>query len=307
MNPLFNALVHHTHAVVRRDEAYIACPECGKESSPMNVHFSFSPRGAFCFSCGYKAGLRSMARKVGLVDDRPYTAPAHRSEPERKPASWLPSAPSLVDHYRANPGAWQAWQAYKPVSRGDFERCRLGLGVLPASKCRHDRLIVPIYSGTEIRGLRGRAIDCACGKWLAPGGTNIGLYPLYNEPALNSGCIVWIVENPVDALLLTERTAYVGVATYSVAYWYDAWTEALRSARPELVVIAYDQDLPGNGGAGRRDEFIRDWLRSHPRVPEPAGPRLTNRLRAAGLPAVLYDWGRAPVKTDIGSLLMGAA
>jgi hypothetical protein len=159
-----------------------------------------------------------------------------------------------------------------------------------------------------IVGLRGRAIGCKCAKWLAPGGTNLQLYPLYNEAALRPGCVVWIVENPIDALLLTARTDFVGVASYSVAYWQDRWTAALQAAQPELVVVAYDQDLPGNGGAARRREFEHEWLKTHPRLPTwSAGPKLANRLQAAKLPAVLFDWGKAPHKMDIGSLIMAGA
>jgi hypothetical protein len=111
------------------------------------------------------------------------------------------------------------------------------------------------------------------------------------------------VENPVDALMLTERTPFVGVATYSVSYWRPHWTELLRAARPEYIIVAYDNDVPGNGGDERRDEFVRDWLRTHPRVPDPAGPRLANALQRDGLPAHLYRWGQAENKTDVGSLL----
>lgn len=305
MDPLFNALVNHTHAVTRRDEAFIACPACGKESTPANVHFSFSPRGAFCFSCGFKASLPGLAKQLGL-ETGVYNAPVRPQEAPRAPASWLAEIEHLIGTYVRHGRSWELWQSYKPVSRAAYERMRLGVGVLPASKCHHERLIVPIYSGTMCVGLRGRQLGCSCGKWLAPGGTQINLYPLYNEQALRPGCVVWIVENPVDALLLTERTPYAGVATYSVAYWQEHWTETLKAARPELIVVGYDQDLPGGGGAARRQEFIREWLKTRPRVPPAAGPRLTNRLREAGLPAYLFDWGNAPLKTDIGSLLMGA-
>lgn len=306
MDDLFADLVHHTRAAAdRHGEHHFTCPECGSESTPRHPKCSFNARGWHCFVCGAGGGLKGLAKRLGLEDNRPYTAPVRPQEARRKPVLRLHDAERMIEEFHAHRASWSAWQAYKPVSRGSFERMRLGLGVLPLSRCKHERLIVPIYSGTEVRGLRGRAIACDCGKWLAPAGTQIGLYPLYNDAALGQGAVVWIVENPVDALLLSERTPYVGVATYSVAYWQDHWTETLRAARPELVVVAYDNDLPGCGGAERRGEMIRDWLKTHPRVPDPAGPKLATRLRAAGLPAALFDWGRAPAKADIGTLLMG--
>ncbi len=307
MDDLFTALVRHTHAVVdtRHGEYHLACPECGSESSPKHPKCSFSARGWNCFVCGAHGSLRNLAKRVELDDGR-YNAPVCPQEARRAPATWLGIAEHLIQTYVLHPRAWELWQAYKPVSRQDFERRGLGVGVLPQSKCKHERLIVPIFDGTMVVGLRGRAIDCDCGKWLTPKDTNIDLYPLYNEDSLRPGCVVWIGENPADSLLLTRRTPYVGVATYSVAYWRERWERALIAARPEMVVVAYDQDLPGGGGAARREEFIQEWLKTHPRVPPAAGPRLVNRLRDIGLNAVLYDWGNAPLKTDIGSLLMGA-
>jgi hypothetical protein len=210
----------------------------------------------------------------------------------------------MIARYEAASGLLAAWAAYKPLCPETIRAHHLGLGVLPASKCRHPRLIVPIYRDGQPVGLRGRAIDCDCAKWLAPAGTVIADYPLYNQEALTSGHVVWITENPIDALMLTERTPYVGVATYSVSYWQDAWLGALQAAQPEAVVIAYDNDIPGNGGAAGRAEMERAWLQAHPRVPDPSGPKLANRLLAAGIPTALYDWGNAAPKSDIGSLLM---
>jgi hypothetical protein len=119
--------------------------------------------------------------------------------------------------------------------------------------------------------------------------------------------VIWIVENPVDALMLSERTEYAGVATYSVSYWTEAWTRRLIEAQPELVVVAFDNDLPGNGGSARRAEFEREWLKTHNLLPPSGGVKVVNRLLEAGLPATLYDWGNAPHKSDIGNLLMQEA
>lgn len=307
MDDLYTALVQHTKADVdRHGEAHIACPECGHTSSPRNPHCSFNERGFYCFVCGHKSGLKALAEKTGLETGR-YNTPIWRQESRRTPVLPTYDIERMIEQFEAHRASWRLWQAYKPVSRQAFYARRLGVGVLPMSQCKHERLIVPIIDGTMAVGLRGRAINCSCPKWLAPAGTDISLYPLYNEQALQSGCTVVIVENPVDALLMTDRTDYVGVACYSTTYWQERWTEALKAARPELVVVGLDNDLVGNGGALRRDEFIRTWRQAHDRVPEPRGPALANRLLEAGMKSMLFDWGRAEYKADIGSLVVAGA
>jgi ribosomal protein L37E len=310
---LLRQLIAKTGAISDRKqkEWHIPCPECGHESTPKDPHFSFSLAGAYCFVCGYKASLVGLARRLDCHAEAARPRPVRRPEPRKPDAlpAWMMNGEQLVRKYEQHPRRVDLWNSYKRLSRETIERMRLGVGVLPASRCKHERLIVPLYSGAMFVGLRGRALDCNCGaKWLAPGGTDVSLYPLYNEQALTPGCVVVVCENPVDALMVTERTPYIGVATYSVSYWQDAWTETLRKARPELVVIAYDNDLPGQGGGIRRAEMVREWLRTHKAVPKPAGPKLANTLIKAGLPAVLYDWpAGTPNKFDIGSLLAAGA
>ncbi len=304
MTDLFSSLIQHTRAVIdRTGEAHFTCPECGHGSSCNSPHCSFSTRGWHCFVCGAGGSLSDLAKRVEL-ENKLYNAPVRHQEAPRAPATWLGNAEYLCRQYEAHRDAQRLWWDYKPVPVGVFQAKRLGVGVLPASKCPHERLIVPIIDGTEIVGFRGRSLGCACGKWLAPGGTRIDLYPLYNEDQLRPGGIVWIVENPIDALLIQH---YTGVAIYSVSYWQERWERALLGARPQLVVVALDNDLVGNGGAARRDEFVRTWLEKHPRVPTPSGVKIVNRLRKIGINAVLYDWGSAEYKADIGSLIMEGA
>ena len=301
---LFTLLVTHTHAVVdRRGEAHINCPECGSESSPRNTKCSFSENGFFCFVCGYNCGLVKLADTLGLNigDYRPVKF-ARPEKPANRSASWLTGP--LVTQFAEHPRRNELWNSYKPITVETIERMSLGVGVLPHSRCKHERLIVPVWNGPQLVGLRGRQLDCDCGKWLASAGWSNDLAPLYNSESLGVGQVIWILENPVDALLLSERTEYAGVATYSVSYWTEAWTNRLIEAQPELVVVAYDQDLPGNGGAARRAEFEREWLKTHRVLPPSGGVKLVNRLLEAGLPATLYDWGRAEHKADIGNVLM---
>jgi len=303
---LFTELIQKTGATTdrKRQEWHITCPACGHESSPKNPHCSFSEHGWHCFSCGSGGSLKSLGRLLlGKIVDTVQLPYIDKKTPLRPSCGHLGA---FVTRFAEHPRRTELWSAYKPLSTATLDRMQLGVGILPYSRCRHERLIVPVWNGPELVGLRGRAIDCDCGKWLASAGWSIDLAPLYNSEQLRVGQVVWIVENPVDALMLSERTEYTGVATYSVSYWTEAWTRRLIEAQPELVIVAYVQDLPGNGGAARRAEFEREWLKDpkHKIIPVSGGVRLVNRLLEAGLPATLFDWGDAPNKSDIGSLLM---
>lgn len=313
---LFGELVHRLKARKdRHGEMHITCPLCGSESTPAHPKCSFNERGWHCFVCGAGGSLKNLAEKSDLqflentFTNRPQNTPKRPQEAPGRPQRWKAISEYLCSEFEASDGRFDAWLNYKPVSYANILAKRLGLGILPASRCHHPRLIVPIITD-RIVGFRGRQIACDCGKWLAPGGSDIeNEYPLYNAEALKPGCVVWIVENPIDALLVGQSTDYIGVATYSVAYWFDRWTGVLKAARPSLVVVAYDNDIPGNGGGRKRERMIGEWMTAHPgarKAPDPAGPRLANRLLAAGLNAVLFNWDRMPQVKDIGVLLQSA-
>jgi len=182
--------------------------------------------------------------------------------------------------------------------------------------------MVPFFSGGLVVGFRGRAVACDCGKWLSPSGSRIVLYNggrLLPPESRNRNAVfslgdcpdeVWarkklliIVENPIDALLIEEKTRHLAVATLGVSMWRQGWTKALKRAKPETVIIAFDNDLPGNGGAKRRKEFAAKWKEQHSvPPPEPAAERLRRRLADAEIKAWIYDWGWAEEKADVGLL-----
>lgn len=300
---MINQLIKKTNAVKdRKDEYHFTCPVCGKESSPQKPHCSFSTRGWFCFVCGSKGSIKQLAKMIG-VEAEGYTPPPVPTPDPAKPAYWMGNPVKWLTKYEGHPDRFDLWKAYKPISTRTIVKHRLGVGILPSSKCKHDRLIVPILYGSMLVGLRGRRIACNCAKWLTPGGTRLEFLPLYNQDALYPSCIVLVVENPVDALLITQQTDYVGVATYSTAYWREEWSQVLDAAKPGMVVVAYDNDLPGNGGGPRRGEFIAKYMQDHTRTPPAKGVDLVNKLLKTGTNALLFDWGRAEYKTDFGSLL----
>jgi hypothetical protein len=215
---------------------------------------------------------------------RPVLAP--RSEPDMwHPPYWARHATRHVMRFVGHPHKVQLWQAYKPLSRETIERRRLGVGVLPASRCEHPRLIVPVYEETELVALRGRRISCDCENWLMSAGSKKALYGLDD---LEHGCVVWVVENNVDRLLLEETYRGEGwcalsPTTGAMTRWPEEWIERLCIAEVEQVIVAFDNDEAG----------------------DKAGKRLVSELRRTRLHARRWEWpDDAPPKADIGWFLM---
>lgn len=299
------------HAVLQGDKRghdyHADCPFCGKPAARGQTHFSYSERGCTCFVCGNGGGLVKLARQLGQEATAVTHPPAAKVKPAKPPAAWLDNAGELVARYTAPPQRIALWQAYKPVSEAAIFNNNLGVGKLPSSQCQHTRLILPIYNEAgQVVCLRGRRLDCDCPKWLASGGWTLNALPLYNLVRMPEGGVLWVVENPVDALLIGQFTPYTGAATLSVSYWRDEWAAAIVAKQPSLVVVAYDNDLPGNGGAWGRDRFVTEWLETakSQTIPQARGVMVVNSLLGAGINAVLYDWKDAPHKADIGSLIM---
>jgi hypothetical protein len=304
MNGLFGILLQlHGVRPDRHGEAHVTCPFCGKEPKPGQVHFSFSERGGKCFVCGQSASLVRLAELWGHEAPRPMPALAKRPKPAPLPSrDWA----ALVAQYAANPRRLEAWASYKPLPESVIRARRLGLGAFPnrLSKCQHERLMVPLFENGRCVGIRGRSLGCGCGKWLSPLGSRCTLYNA-EHLARARGKVVFVVENPIDALMLELfHSDIVAVATLGVSMWQDAWTDLLRRCGARRVVVAYDNDVPGNGGTAAARAA---WLARHGSLPTPAGIRLVNRLLEAGIPARLYDWGDAPVGADIGSILQRSA
>jgi hypothetical protein len=291
---LFDALASHVRVQPdRQGEVWIACPSCGAKQK----HFSFSARGAHCHKCGYSPALKALAEQLGLRDQRPYAAPREVERPRPAPKPWQAQADLLARNYAQTPGAAQAWAAYKPISPETRLAHLLGLGVVPSCKCRHPRLIVPLFKAGQVVGFRGRLIACDCPqKWISPAGSEM---VLYNAEAIVTGKPVTIVENPIDALMLGEQWGEIAVATLGVSIWKDGYTDLVR--RASEVTVAFDNDVAGNL---HTPEAIADWKKTHPNGNPALGGLVTyNKLVAAGVDASLYDWGGADAGTDWGDIL----
>jgi len=319
----------------RKGEHHIDCPFCGMEAMYHNSpKFSFSSNGYHCFACDAGGSLKNLAEHMRVESRESFIQPV----PIKRQPKPIPERPKWLGIDRDTylrcwqqdiEQAFSQWQNYKKLSLRTIQRYCLGYGRLPKpSKCPHNRLIVPIFNNGKLACIRGREIDCNCGKWLVSGGFRVDDLPLYNSWLIEKNDIVVICENPIDALMVKDNLAIarkvidqmpnriasslaekgtdfalVGVATLSVSYWCDGWLEPLRKA--SMVAVAYDNDLPGNGGGQNREKFIEQWKKEKGtnKTPRPMGLELANKLRKGRIPHVVFDWGNSPNKLDIGEFL----
>lgn len=300
-----------------KGEIWITCPVCGKEDK----HASFSAKGFYCFHCGARAGLVGLAGMVGLnLEQGTYNpvrsakfAPAPVVE-RRIPWQEADRAAGLLTRYLAAPEREDAWAAYKPLSMATLNRYQFGYGQLPMQDERgwrlskHNWLIVPLFASGKLVGLRGRNLGHDGPKWISASGTS---YVMWGIEDVRPGDNVVMVENPVDAALLMERyPEYKGVALNGAGTWKQDWTAQLAARRPSAVLVALDNDLAGQATGAMYERLLAEWRAEHadrPNLPapQPAGPRIANRLRAAGVNAVLFHWPQsAPAKHDIGALIL---
>lgn len=126
---LFDQLCDQLHAQPdRKGEVWVDCPSCGKDGK----HFSFNETTGHCFACDFSGSLRQIAELLGTVD-RP--APRVRRQEPPKPRQWQQAPERYLEGYCAAFDRVPAWQGYKPLTLDSIARFRLGVGVLPASRC----------------------------------------------------------------------------------------------------------------------------------------------------------------------------
>ncbi len=297
---LFDQLCDQLHAQPdRKGEVWIDCPQCGKDKK----HFSFNETTGHCFACDYSGSLRQIAELLGTVD-RP--APrVQRQEPQR-PRQWQYAPDRYLEGYCAAFDRVPAWQGYKPLTLDSIARFRLGVGVLPASRCTHRRLILPVIDDGRVVAFHGRAYrpEDTDAKWLTAGGSSKQV--LFNSNLVRPGATVVICENFVDAILAMQARPEIIAVAGGGASWQEHWTTQLAKAHTARVIVWLDHDLAGNGSRHRHAELLALWRAKNPTgtPPEPRGPKIANDLLAAGVRASVYAWPKhTPLKADIGWLL----
>lgn len=302
----FDLLVAQLQAELRRDRRYHAdCPFCGKPAMKHQKHFSFCEDGYVCWVCDAKGGLQTLARHIGagVLAERP----ARRAQEPVQPRQWQQRPEWYLDRYCEALDRVQRWAAYKPLTLESLARYKLGVGVLPSSRCQHRRLILPIFDSGKIVAFHGRAYlpDDTDAKWLTAGGSS--KLVLFNADKLASGATVVICENFIDAILAMQAAPEVVAVAGGGASWREAWTAQIAASRPKQVLVWLDHDWAGNCGPDHCDvcqTAYRRWRTEHPqavKTPEPSGPRIANQLLGAGVQATVYQWQPGtPAKADIG-------
>lgn len=306
-------LFGHIHAALqgernRRGWYDCDCPFCGKEAKRGQVHFSYCPDGYKCFVCGAHGTLRQLADKIRIEGAVTEWQPKER---ESLPvARWRQNPTELLRRHQSHPDRYSTWRRYKPLSAATIDRYGFGLGRLPFQRAggewymsKHDWLTVPLWEAAQLVGLRGRNLGDGGPKWISAAGTN---YTLFGLDHVRAGSICWLCENYVDAAWLTqEHPEWCAVAIGGATTWQGSWADMLHERKPQTVIVALDNDLPGQAAGELRRRLEAQWVAERNTEPPPAnGPRIANALRSAGMEAVLFRWpDSAPVKAGLDWVL----
>lgn len=308
-----------------RREYHADCPFCGKEVKAKQTHFSvFQKQHEWlfkCHVCGEAGGMGKLAHQLGVANVAPRTYQRHQEAP--KPRTWQQNPTHYLTRFCESLDRVDRWQSYKPLTLDSIGRYRLGVGVLPSSRCSYRRLIVPVFDGSTVVAFHGRAFlpDDTDAKWLTSGGSRKDV--LYNGQALAPGATVIICENLIDCILaMQQRPDVVAVASGGVGWTSEngeRWLEQIAASRPKQVIVWFDNDLPGQANEPTRHNLERQWrveqarrlaagaIKSPLPPPEPVGPTIANALLKLRQRVHLYQWPRsAPAKADLGWALTAA-
>ena len=236
-----------------------------------------------------------------------------RPKPTPAPvARWRLNPGKLLEGYRNHPRRYELWTGYKPVSHQAIEHFDLGVGRLPFQHedgswymSKSEWLTVPLYEDGELVAIRGRNLGKNGPKWLS----STGSHPtLFNVASVRSGSVCWLLENIVDAIWLMDTYPdWDAVSTGGVS-WRSEWAEWLAARRPEVVIVALDNDLVGNATGEFRRRLEAEWRKKNPdpqrKPPAANGPKIANSLRQLGQQAIMFRWPEwAEEKADIGWVL----
>lgn len=345
---LFQAILSaHNLQADRRGECHIRCPKCGREPKANQVHFSFSVKGGKCFVCNWGTSLRGVAAELGQMSpdelaQMTTNGPDVLALKPKKMASWTRNPEAYLNEYLRAPDRVDQWQRYKPLRLESISRWELGVGVLPASRCKHRRLIIPARVDGKIVAFRGRILKengcdcdtrrakglrpvceegCNCDKWLTCGSSQT---VLFNAERLCAGATVIICENMLDTILAMERFPVVAVCgTAGAGTWKSEWTDQILDSQPKQIIVWFDNDLAGLPNEETYAKLISEWKVKQEELlkarkiakignpPEPNGQRLVNALNKAQadrpgkkVPVKPVKWpSGTPIKHDIADAL----
>lgn len=333
----------HFPSLVRRGSRY-GCPP-GSDGDSVSVYYGDGGWFFHRFSTGqhgdvldvvqWYEGAETVREAVALLDggvspfspgQRGDSVPHYQRKPYTPPG-WLHRVDALIARYAAHPDRYRLWYAYKALRPATVDRWRLGVGVLPSTWCRQERLIYPVVVDGATVGLRGRAVTphacpnndgvmAECPSWLSAGGSQAALWgwDLLAPAVCPPGRNIVVDENPVDAMLTMQiEPSVVALAgTGGAGTWRPEWTLRIAATRPAQIVIWYDNDLAGAPNAETYAAEAARWQARHPdiaRVPEPAGPKRVREFRAlapqyGGYLVDVYDWpAGTPLHYDAGAHL----
>ncbi len=284
----------------------VTCPVCGKQPERGQIHFGYRDTGGHCFVCGWSGSLQDLAELLRL-DAGEYVAPIHQEQPPKPVARWRLNPSRLLTQYHDHPARLQCWQKYKPLSAETIERHGFGLGRLPFQDdneqwymSQHEWLTVPIYADGGLAALRGRNLTNKGAKWISATGSQ---YALWNVDNVRAGATVWLCENYVDAAwLMQKHPQWDAVSIGGATTWQRRWAHQLAAMRPAQVIVALDNDLPGNGGGAKREQWLAEWETMHhgAKPPDANGIKIVDDLQLSGVSSVLFDWpDNAPQKAGI--------
>lgn len=287
---------------------FTVCPFCSAGPRKSAAH---EQRGFRCFVCGWH-GADDLAATLGLAG---YERPAPRpQEAPRKPAYWHHNPQAYQDGYLGHLDRLRLWQAYKPLTLESISRYQLGVGVLPASKCKHSRLT---YANVEApgppQGFRGRALGCNCPKWLTAGDSGVWLW---GASLLRPGAKVLMVENPIDAILCMQRwPGCVAVASTGGANgWNDEMLEQIAESKPAGVKQIGDNCHAGLPNAETVEYVLRvvnparEAEGKQPLTISKRWPQHAAMLRRLGVPVAAHAWpAGTPYQYDAGQMIIDEA
>lgn len=337
------------------------CPWCGSYSKKNDIKNSFGlifnggkDWGYKCFSCHETHSIITLALEVGVDGDfkiperNEYSSLVDTSRVIPETPFWHGYIEELQDVYTGSDERYSAWWDYKRIPPEVVDKWGLGFGAVPWRESQigdalagrgSGSLITPIrsYSGSVV-GFRARKPE---GQWLSFSGLSLAMIPLQHLAVAATKRVIILQENYADGILVNEfgGPSVGAVSTLSTSYMSDAWIAALKYANPDIVVVAYDADVPGNGPVNREHlmEYVesrkpglermhnepvhstgvtesgRGWKASYKTesgsefsitIPTPAGVRVSNMLAENRVSAILGKWYTDQKGKDIGQIWM---